>query len=275
MKYFYEKLSEDDYKIGYKVKESVYSKKNKNNKIEIINNPLLGKMFVLNGMIHLIEKYEFIFSEMISHSVMFSHPKPEKVLVISEVDRGVLKEVIKHKNVNEVYFISEDKEAQEALEKNFSAFKLKDNSKVKIIFDDPVEYIKNFEDYFDVIIIDSKNPNFKNKDFLKSAVKSLTKEGMISLLSGCFLDDSLNIKNESKLLKTVFRYPTVIKIPSTLQVFSALGVIISSKKINISEINLRTLTTRFKQFREAKNLKYYSPEIHLSSMVIPKFYDIK
>ncbi len=273
MKYFYEKLAEDDFRIGYKVKESVYSKKNKNNKIEIIENSLLGKIFILNGLIHLIEKYEFVFSEMMTHSIMFSHPRPEKVLIISEVDRGILKEVVKHKSVNEVYLIEDDKEAHEALRNNFSNLEIKDNSKVKIIYDNPLEYIKNFEDYFDVIIIDSKNPDLKNRDFFKSASKSLTKEGMISIFSG-YLSNSTEIKDNSKLLKTVFRYPTVVRIPSN-QIFSDFGVILSSKKINISEVNLRTLITRFKQLKETKNLKYYSPDIHLSSMIIPKFYNIK
>ena len=118
MKYFYEKLSGDDYKIGYGIK-NIYSKKNKNNKIEIIENPFLGKLFILNGLIKLIEKYEFVLSEMIAHSVMFSHPKPEKILLISEFDRGIIKEIVKHKSVSEIYFISSNKEAQEAFEDNF------------------------------------------------------------------------------------------------------------------------------------------------------------
>lgn len=274
MKYFYEKLVEDSLKIGYKVKKNIYSKKTKNNKIEVVENALLGKIFVLNGEINLIEKYEFAFSEMVAHSIMFSHPKPEKVLLIGEIDRGILKEVARHKNVNEVYFISSNKEAKEVFEKNFSNLTLKDDFKIKTVFDNPVEYINNFEDYFDVIIIDSKNADLRKKDFLKSAFRALTKEGMISLVSGS-LKNALEVNNGVKLFKTIFRYPTVIRIPSTQEIFSDLGVILASKKINVSEISLRTLISRFKQFKEAKNLKYYSPEIYLSSLVIPKFYNIK
>jgi len=274
MKYFYEKLADDSLKIGYKVKKDIYSKKNKNNKIEVVENALLGKIFVLNSEISLIEKYEFAFSEMVVHSIMFSHPKPEKVLLIGEIDRGILKEIVKHKNVNEIYFISSNKEAKEVFQKHFSNLTVKDEVKIKTVFDDSLEYINNFEDYFDVIIIDSKEANLRKKDFLKSAFKALTREGMISLVSGS-LKRASDINNEVKLFKTVFRYPTVIRIPSTQEIFSDLGVVLASKKINVSEISLRTLISRFKQFKEAKNLKYYSPEIYLSSLVIPKFYDIK
>jgi len=273
MKYFYEKLAEDSLRIGYKIKKSIYSKKNKKNKIEIIENDLLGKIFVLNGEINLIEKYEFAFSEMVAHSIMFSHPKPERILLIGEIDRGILKEILKHKNVSEAYFISDNKEAKEVFEKNFASLTVKNDIKVKYVFDNSVEYINNFEDYFDVVIIDSNNPEFRKKVFLKSVFKALTREGMISLVSGSLKKASIN--SEVKVFKTIFRYPTVIRIPSTQEVFSDLGVILASKKINVSEINLRPLISRFKQFKEAKNLKYYSPEIYLASLVIPKFYEIK
>ena len=276
MKYFYEKSSENHYRVGYEIKKNIFSKKNKDGKIEIIENPLLGKMFTLDGFIHFTEKYEFIFSEMMIHSIMFSHPRPEKVLIISDFDRGILKEVLKHKSVNETYLISENKDAYEAIENNFSDLKLKEissNPKVKVIFDDSIKYIENFEDYFDVVIVDSKNHKFKNKDFFKAILKSLTKEGMFSLYSGSFMENAENIKNDCKLLKTIFRYKTLIRIPAIEQIFSDSCIILSSKKINVSEINLRALTTRFKQFRESKNLKYYSPDIHLSSMILPKFYE--
>ncbi|MDD4662170.1 MAG: hypothetical protein PHG24_02730 [Candidatus Pacebacteria bacterium] len=273
MKYFYEKLSEDDYKIGYKVKKSIYSKKIKNNKIEVFENPFLGRIFVLNGLIKLVQKYEFALSEMITHSIMFSHPKPEKVLVASDFDRGILKEILKYKNVNEVYFISDNKEAYEIAKKYFPELELKEvskNEKIKIIFDNSLEYINNFQDYFDIIIIDSEKAEFKAKEFLKSANKALTKEGMLALVSGS-LKDSFNIK----AIKTIFRSEIVVRVPSITQIFSELGLILCSKKIDLSEISLRTLMTRFKQFKEAKDLKYYSPEMFLSSMVIPKFYKTK
>lgn len=273
MKYFYEKLSEDDYKIGYKVKKSVYSKKNKNNKIEVFENSSLGKVFVLNGLIKLVQNYEFVLSEMLVHSIMFSHPKPEKVLLASDFDRGLLKEVLKYKNVNEIYFVSDNKEAQEIVKKYFSELQLKEiskNEKVKVIFDNPLEYIKNFEDYFDIVIVDSDKPEFKAKDFLKLANKALTKEGMLALLGGN-LKDSFGVKT----IKTIFKSEVVVRIPSVIQIFSEIGLILCSKKIDLSEVSLRTLMTRFKQFKEAKDLKYYSPEMFLSSMVVPKFYKTK
>lgn len=267
MKYFYEKTSEADFKIGYRVKKNIYSKTKNGTKIEVIQNSALGKLFILNGAVHFAENYEFIFSELIAHSIMFSHPKPEKVLLISDFDRGIIKEVIKHKNVNEVYLISNKKELQETFEENFPNLK---GSNSKIIFDNPKEYIKNFQNFFDVVIIDS---NVKDKTFLKHVFNSLTKEGMVSITNGFFKEPSA-IQKEFKTMKSIFKYETFLKSSFNLQFLSSLGIQICSKKIDVSEITLRILNTRFKQFEEARGLKYYSPEIHLSSMVIPKFYKI-
>ena len=41
------------------------------------------------------------YQEMITHLAMNSHPNPQKVLVIGGGDGGVLREVIKHKTVEE------------------------------------------------------------------------------------------------------------------------------------------------------------------------------
>ncbi|MDD4358614.1 MAG: hypothetical protein PHY30_02235 [Candidatus Pacebacteria bacterium] len=276
MKYFYEKLSKDYYRVGYGIKKSIFSKKSKDQKIEIIENSFLGKIFILNGFIHFSERYEFIFSEMMAHFSIFSHPKPEKVLIVSDAERGILKEASKHKSVNEIYFISENKDAYEAAQDNFPSLNLKEisqNPKAKIVFDDPAVYIKNFENYFDIAIIDSKYPKLKSKDFLKDVFKSLTKEGMAAINSGSLLGESLTIKEDLKTLKTIFRYRTTIRIPSIEQVLCNFGVILASKKINVAELNLRVLTTRFKHFREAKKLNYYSPEMHISLMNLPKIYE--
>ncbi|MDD3046544.1 MAG: hypothetical protein PHH88_02665 [Candidatus Pacebacteria bacterium] len=270
MKYFYEKLAEDDFKIGYKIKKSLYSKKNKNGKIEVFENSFLGRILAFNGIIKLIQKYEFVLSEMLIHSIMFSHPKPEKVLVITDFDKGFLKELVKYKNVNEIYFISENKDLYEVSKKYFvEAKEALQNEKIKIVFDNSLEYINNFQDYFDVIIIDSEKPEFKTKDFLKLGAKALTKEGMLALTTN--LKEAFNLK----ATKAIFKYETVISIPNFLKVFSELGLIMCSKKIDLSEITLRTLIARFKQFKEAKALKYYSPEVFLSSMVIPRCYKTK
>lgn len=276
MKYFHEKLGKDKkYKVGYEIEKKVYSKKIKGKKIEIVDNALLGKIFALDGIIYFIERYEFIYSEMLAHSIMFSHSRPQRVLVISEGDRGVLREVLKHNSLKELYFIAENRNVLEIAEQCFSDLELKKvfkNPAVKAVFDDPMEYIKNFEDYFDVVILDSKDPKFRTREFFKDVLKSLTKEGMFSVFSGCFMGEAPNIKNDSKLLKNIFKHTALMKIPSVAQIFSDFGVVLSSKKINISEISERALFTRFKQFKDAKKLKYYTPETYLASMVLPKFY---
>jgi len=270
MKYFYEKTSDHDFKIGYKVKKNIVSKTIKGESVKVIENPFLGKLFIVNDLIQFIEKYEFVFSEIIAHSIMFSHPKVEKVLFISEFDRGIIKEILKHKTVNELFFISDKEKLQEVFEEHF----FKREPSVKIVFDNAKEYIENFQNYFDIIIIDSKNPDFKDKDFLKLVAKSLTKEGMLGIVNG-FSKEPTAIKNEFKSLKSLFKYSAFLKSSFNLQVFSNLGIKIYSKKVDVAGITERVLNSRFKHFEGAKKLKYYSPQIHLSSMVIPKFYNIK
>merc|ERR1740124_1641157 len=61
-----------------------------------------GTVLVLDGVIQVTERDEFSYQEMLAHIPLFSHPNPEKVLVIGGGDGGILREVAKHPGVKEI-----------------------------------------------------------------------------------------------------------------------------------------------------------------------------
>lgn len=61
-----------------------------------------GKVLVLDGVIQLTERDEFSYHESMAHLPLFSHPNPERVLIVGGGDGGVLREVLRHKCVGEV-----------------------------------------------------------------------------------------------------------------------------------------------------------------------------
>ena len=53
----------------------------------------------IDGAIQSTEMDEFSYHEMMSHIVLYSHPNPQRVLIIGGGDMGVAREVLKHKCV--------------------------------------------------------------------------------------------------------------------------------------------------------------------------------
>ncbi|HBM76046.1 MAG TPA: spermidine synthase, partial [Clostridiaceae bacterium] len=60
---------------------------------------IFGKMLVLDGIVQLTERDEFVYHEMIAHIPLFTHPNPRKVLVVGGGDGGTVREVLKHPSV--------------------------------------------------------------------------------------------------------------------------------------------------------------------------------
>ena len=79
----------------------------------VFENKFLGKVLVLDGIIQTTEADEFVYHEMLSHVPIMSHDHPAKVLIVGGGDGGILREVIKHRVVEEVVMVELDPEVVE------------------------------------------------------------------------------------------------------------------------------------------------------------------
>jgi len=266
------------YKIGWRVKKRIFSGKSKYQKIEILDTFDLGRIFVLDGIIQLSEKYEFIYHEMISHLPLFYHPNPKRILIIGGGDGGVLREVLKHP-VEEVFLVELDSRIVELSKKYLPFLNLKNSlkqKKVKLFFEEGATFVKRFKNFFDVIIVDSTDPAGPSlplfqKRFYQNSFLALKKEGVFITQSGNFLDQISEIKTAIKNLKNFFPYVKVHRAFTPDYQGSDFSFTGGSKKINLEKFDIKKLKKRFNKLMT----KYYSPEIHWSSGILPKFYQEK
>lgn len=262
------------------INKLIYQGKSPYQDVLIFDNSIYGRVAVLDGIVQLSERDEFIYHETISHPVLFSHPNPEKILIIGGGDGGVLREVLKHP-VKEVFLVDIDKKAI-GIFKKYVPFVSKgsfNNKRVKIFFEDGRKFIKKFQNCFDVIIVDSNDPMgpslplFAGK-FYKDVFLALKKEGIMITLIGSLLDFENLIKKTCQKLKKVFPNIQLYRaaIPSYhCGDFCFIG---ASKKINLGKIDFKKIEKRFKIFPKKHTLNYYSPEIHRTSMIMPKIWRI-
>lgn len=64
----------------------------------------------LDGVIQVTERDEFAYQEMITHLPLYACPHPKRVLIIGGGDGGVLREVAKHPEVQEIVMCEIDKQ---------------------------------------------------------------------------------------------------------------------------------------------------------------------
>jgi len=265
----------DTLRPGIRIKKKVFSGKSSFQKLEVYDTFPFGRMLVLDGIIQLSKCDEFIYHEMLTHPAMFYHPNPKKILIIGGGDGGVLREVLRHP-IEEVYLVDIDKKVLEISQKYLpfvskGAFR---DKRAKIFVEDGIKFVKNYKNFFDVVIIDSTDPlgpslGLFSKNFYQNVFKALTKNGVLSIQSGCLFEQFFHLKKILKKIKEIFPFVKIHKacVPcfqcSTEYSFTIAG------KFNLARVTFEDIEKRFKKLK--LNLKYYNPEIHFSSTILPKY----
>ena len=99
MDMWYTEKHSENVGITMKVSRTLFSGKSDFQQLDILETLEYGRMMLLDGLVMVTERDEFVYHDMITHPALFTHPDPKKVLVIGGGDGGTIREIMKHKNV--------------------------------------------------------------------------------------------------------------------------------------------------------------------------------
>lgn len=261
--------------IKIRIKSILHHEHSDYQEITVYDTYEFGNMLVLDQAVMFTDKNEFIYHEMLGLTPVFSHKNPERILIIGGGDGGVVRECLKNPFVKHVDLVEIDKKVVEVSKKFFPIIASRlDDKRVEIIADDGIEFLKRVSDNlkYDIILIDSTDPvgpaeGLFKRDFYESAEKALKDDGIfVAQTESPFYNENL-IKDIGKIIRELYResalyYAMIPVYPSGLWSFTA-----GSKKYRPQTVN-----ESYGRFDFAElNLKYYSPEIHASSFILPNF----
>lgn len=260
--------------LNIKIKKTLFEGTSNYQKIKILESYDFGRMLVLDGIVNVTEKDEFIYHEMMVHVPLFTHPNPKRVLVIGGGDGGTVRELSKHPQVKQIDLVEIDPMVVDKCKKFLPSVSVgfKD-SRLKVFFDDGAQFVKNKENFYDVIIVDSPDPigagkKLFQKSFYNYCLTALRKDGLLAAQS-----ETPTFEEECKIMKSMFiklkrTFPIVRIFTAYVPSYSA-GIwcfVLCSKKYDPS-----------KDFQEKRYKKlmlknhYYNADIHRASLTLPNF----
>ncbi|XP_068190073.1 spermidine synthase [Antennarius striatus] len=261
--------------LSLQVEEVLYNKKSQYQDITVFRSKTYGNVLVLDGVIQCTERDEFAYQEMIAYLPLLSHPSPKKVLIIGGGDGGVLREVVKCPMVESVIQCEIDEDVINA-SKKFLPGMAKGflSPKLTLHIGDGFEFMRRNQDVFDIIITDSSDPVGPAESLFKKSYYQLMKEalrngGILCSQGECQWLHLELIKEMQTFCKTLF--PVVEYAYSTIPTYPSgqIGYMLCSKN---PETNFQEpMKTLSKEEIESLNLKYYNPEIHRASFILPEF----
>ncbi|HXL02664.1 MAG TPA: polyamine aminopropyltransferase [Candidatus Atribacteria bacterium] len=256
----------NEYKMGLKVKETIFQVKTSFQEITILDTYLYGQVLLLDGIAQLSEKDEFMYHEMLVHVPMFSHPHPEKVLIIGGGDGGASREVLKHP-VKELTLVDIDEGVIEVCQKYFPHLGKWDDPRLTVLIEDARQYISSTSEVFDVIIMDSTDPlpqgvaePLFTPEFFAQAFHRLSPQGIIV----------------SQMEPPFFDADRVKKLCEGLKVFPIVNLYWGLVPTYPGGIWSYVIASKSPDPRQQQRLpdfptRYYSPGIHQAAFVLPPF----
>lgn len=270
---FYKEITPAGFGIAIKIKEVLFSDNSPFQKVEIIDtDSTLGKILTLDDLMMTTEGDEYFYHEMITHIPMMNHKEPKSVLVIGGGDGGTVREVLKHDTVEKVVLCEIDGMVIDACKKYLPTIACGlDNPKVEILVEDAIEYIKDKENEFDIVLIDSTDPmgpgeGLFTEEFYTNVKKSLKKGGIVAAQSESPVVNKEEIKKMYTLLKKVFPITSTFTSPIPTYPGGYWAWAFCSEDVEplsyIDEKRCEVIT---------KSCKIYNKEYHLARFALPNF----
>ncbi|MBE0428065.1 MAG: polyamine aminopropyltransferase [Nitrospirae bacterium] len=267
---FFEKAPYAPVEYAYDVEEILYKGKSKFQEILVIRNEYFGKMLILDDVVQLTERDEFFYHEMLTHVVMHALQHPKKIIVIGGGDGGVVREVLKHKTVEKVFFVEIDEEVINISRRFFPAVSSGvEDPRVEIKIMDGAEFItKRKTSDIDAIIIDSTDiigfaRSLFTDEFFVSVKKCLTDEGMFVTHTESIHFHKDMVIEIQEMLKKVFPVVDLYTAPIATYPGNWWAFAVASKKLSPRETRRKLEIST----------KYYDEEIHRQAFLTGRLYE--
>jgi spermidine synthase len=172
--------------FSLKVSEKLHEETSAFQKIEIYETRTYGTLMVIDGFTMLSDRDNFLYHEMMSHPVLFTHPEPNNVLIIGGGDCGTLREVLKHDEVRSAQQVDIDERVTRLAEKYFPQLcASNDDPRAELHFADGIQWVRDAEPgHYDIIIVDSTDPigpaeGLFNETFYRDCHRALGNDGIL------------------------------------------------------------------------------------------------
>ncbi len=272
--WFTEVCEEGGSAFSLKIRRKLHEEQSEYQRIEIFETEKFGKLMTIDGFVMLTDFDSFLYHEMMSHPVLFTHPAPERVVIIGGGDCGTLHEVLKHPDVKSVLQVEIDERVTRIAEEYFPESCASNNDpRVEFLFADGIRWMQQAEaGTADVIIVDSTDPigpakGLFTEAFYRECHRVLGESGIVVQQSESPLFHMGIIKLLHRAMRTAgFQQTLSLHFPQVSYPAGWWSATMGGKNLDLQRYRERDISAR------SFPTRYYNLAIHRASMAMPEFF---
>ncbi|SFP47847.1 polyamine aminopropyltransferase [Tranquillimonas alkanivorans] len=253
----------------------LYDSETGHQRLRVIENPTFGRVLTLDGVVQVTEGDEFIYHEMLTHVPILAHGNAKRILIIGGGDGGMAREALRHDNVEHVTMVEIDAGVVDFSKKylpNISAGAF-DDPRLNLVIEDGAKFMKDSDETFDVIIVDSTDPVGPGEvlftdTFYGHAKTRLAGGGILVTQNGVPFLQGEELTNTMRAFQALFDdwgcYMATIPTYAGGPMAFGWGTDGPGR-----DEPLEVLSARF--HKAGIETKYYTPEVHKAAFALPGY----
>jgi len=265
------------FRMSYEVERVLYEMQTEHQHLVLFEHRFFGKMLMLDGATQVTTKDEFIYHEMMTHVPILAHGRVKEVLIIGGGDCGIAEEVLKHKSVERLTQVEIDASVVEFSKEHFPEFTgpVLANPRFDLVIDDGMKFVARTDQRFDVIIVDSTDPQGPGKvlfshKFYTGCRRCLRKGGVLVTQNGVPIFQAAELRSGIAKFRKLFADGScyVAAIPTYVGGHMAMGW--ASDDVRLRRMPVATIAARYRKAGRFPT-KYWTPEVHVAAFALPRF----
>jgi spermidine synthase len=265
------------FRMSFEVERVLYEMQTEHQHLVLFEHKFFGKMLMLDGATQITKRDEFIYQEMMSHVPIFAHGNAKDVLIIGGGDCGIAEEVLKHKSVKRLTQVEIDASVVEFSKEHFPEFTkpVFADKRFESVIDDGMKYVARTDRRFDVIIVDSTDPQGPGKvlfsqKFYAACQRCLTPAGVMVTQNGVPIFQPGELVSSVRKFRKLFADGScyVAAIPTYVGGHMAMGWATADRKLR--QLPVKTIAERYRKAGRFST-KYWTPEVHVAAFALPRF----
>ncbi len=264
-------------RMSYEVERVLHETQTEHQHLVLFEHKWFGKMLMLDGATQVTTRDEFIYHEMMTHVPILAHGEAREVLVVGGGDCGIAEEVLKHKSVERLTQVEIDASVVEFSREHFPEFTgpVLADPRFDLVIDDGMKFVAATDRRFDVIIVDSTDPQGPGAvlftyDFYAGCRRCMTPRGIMVTQNGVpFLQpDELvsSVRHFGRLFADAACY--VAAIPTYVGGHMAMGWAALDPLLRRADVD--TIAARYAAAGRFPT-RYWTPEVHRAAFALPRF----
>lgn len=264
-----------DHAQALRVAALLYDSETEHQRLRVFRNPTFGRVLTLDGVVQVTEADEFIYHEMLVHVPVFAHGAVKRALIIGGGDGGMAREMLRHASVDHVTMVEIDAgvvEFSKTYLPGISAGAF-DDPRLNLVIADGADFIRNGDETFDVIVVDSTDPVGPGEvlftdTFYGHAKRRLNPGGILVTQNGVPFMQPVELQGTMRAFKALFPdwtcYLATVPTYAGGPMAFGWGCLGEARRTPLEVLKSRAAAAGIET-------RYYTPEVHQAAFALPGY----